>query len=273
MTGVVLSCTCDDENEMYKWLPDWLMTNTHSDFGTNPMCLVDGGPVDAKFVTPEYLGCQYMDIISMLIGFVCIYTFIIVFLGLLRVFRNEILVLYRTLVQKEHACLNYEFDLYIAFDDTDCRLFEWMVKTFCPQLESRCYNFFFPPRDIIPGYVKEQTIRENIEHSRCAIFFLTKTFAVGSDQWMSVEWSTAWQYYKEDRNRKLICVNYDQLRRRDIRNGSVKAVLTCGPSIDFCRNSNFIESCIAMIGPPISRSNAMRNIKPKFAGFREYSNE
>ena len=84
------------------------------------------------------------------------------------------------------------------------------------------------------------------------MFFLTKKFGEGSDLWMSLEWSTAWRYYTEDRNRKVICVNYDQLRRKDGRNGIVKALLVCGPCIDFCRSSNFIESCIEMVGPPMA---------------------
>ena len=274
MSGLVLSCTCDDKNEMYKWLPDWLLTNTNSALRSNHMCLVDGRLVDAIFVTSDYLGCRNLNIISMIIAFACVYIIIIVFLSILHIFRNEIFVLYRRFLQKDHVCHKYDFDLYIAFDDSDYRLFEWMVKTFCARLESCRYNIFFPPRDMSPGDAKENIIRESIGRSRCAIFFLTKTFAEGSDQWMSVEWSTAWQYYKEDRKRKVVCVNYDQLRRRDIKNDVVKAFVSCGACIDFCRNhrSNFIASCFAMIGSPMARSKAMGNVKPKFAGLRKSSN-
>ena len=75
MSGLVLACTCDDKNEMYKWLPDWLLANTKSGFESNPMCSVDGRLVDAKLVTPEYLGCRYMSNISMLYCF-CLYLHI-----------------------------------------------------------------------------------------------------------------------------------------------------------------------------------------------------
>ena len=266
MSGLVLLCACDDPNEMHMWLPDWLTKTDHS-ISSNPFCSVDGRLVDAKYVTHYYLGCN--NITTIYIALSCVLAFFVGILGILWFFRREISILYRRCLQKDFSLCNYDFDLYIAFDDSDEQLLGWTVRTFCPHLESRGYKIFLPPRDMSVGDTKEEIIRENICRSRCCIFFLNKAFVERFDQWMMIEWSTAWRYYMEDRHRNVICINYDQLRRRDVHISVLKAFMICGHYIDFCRNNKFLASCTEIIGPPMERTKAMRNIKPKFSGMRK----
>ena len=66
MSGLVLSCACDDPNEMHMWLPGWLTTENGLSPSSNPWCLVDGQLVDAKFVTYDFLGCHTSMLHSLL---------------------------------------------------------------------------------------------------------------------------------------------------------------------------------------------------------------
>ena len=265
ISDLTLSCKCDDPNEMHTWLPAWLTVDINISLSKNPSCLIDGQLIDAKYVTSEYLGCD--SIVSSIIIYVCVLAFMIGSLSFILYFRHELFIIYRRCVQNESVSCNYDFDLYIAFDDADEQLFAWIVRVFCPQLEYRGYSIFFPPRDMDIGDMKEEMIRENISRSRCCVFFLSKAFADESNQWILIEWLTAWQYYKEDRNRKIVCINYDQLRKKDIKINGLKAAMTCGLSIDFCRNPSFITSCIAFLGSPLLRVDiALRNRKPVFMG-------
>ena len=266
MSGLVLSCACDDPNKMHIWLPGWLTAENGNSLGRNPFCLVDGQLVDAKYVTCHYLGCNNIN--TAFIALSCVFAFCVGVLGILWIFRHEISVLYRRFQQKDFPLSKFNFDLYIAFDDSDEQLMEWTVRTFCSHLESRGYKIFLPPRDMGVGELKEEVIRENIRCSRCCIFFLNKIFVKGLDQWMMIEWSTAWWYYMKDRDRNLLCVNYDQIRLRDVHNSVLKAFIVSGHCIDFCRNNKFLASSMEIIGSPIESSKAMLNIKPTFSGLR-----
>ncbi|KAK3083000.1 hypothetical protein FSP39_011273 [Pinctada imbricata] len=118
--------------------------------------------------------------------------------------------------QREHCYKQYEYDIYISMDDGNELLLRWMLHRFCPALKKHGYKVYFPPRDMSVGCFREESIRKTIERSRCVIGFITLSFAREIDEWMALEWRIAWQKYISVYDRKLICINYDQLRYRDI---------------------------------------------------------
>ncbi|KAK3107835.1 hypothetical protein FSP39_023216 [Pinctada imbricata] len=262
----MLDCTCDDVNKMYKWLPDFIRSSG-STFNRTVHCNINGKTIDARIVTSKYLGCEDNFILDNIVILIALFLLLlsVVLLTLIFLFRFELFIVYRKIKQKEVVAETYLHDIYISMENENEILLRWVLHQFCPSLENRGYKVFLPPRDMGVGCFREEVTRQIIKCSRCVVVFLTASFANGDDDWMALEWRVAWQQYKMNDSKKLIIVNYDQMRYGDVDDYVLGKYLWWGTCLDFCTRRKFLQSIITEIGKPCTTSKRFDKIqKTKF---------
>ncbi|KAK3086749.1 hypothetical protein FSP39_022833 [Pinctada imbricata] len=262
MKGIRLSCTCEDE--MYKWLPEWLPRNV----SFSPHCYTGNEEMYAKNVSADILGCTtgIKDfVLNAVIPLLLASTLITTLFLVSYVYRYDIYVLYRQYRHKYYSGDEmYLYDIYISMDESHPTLMRWLVSKFLPFLQYKGYKTYVPTRDLTPGEVKEEGIVEAINYSRCTIVFLTSGFCEEDNIWMEVEWRNAWKHYKSDLCSKLIVVNFDLVRFQMIPYRPMKAILRFQNDTLFS-STKFIKDITKKIGSPIGKKRIHNaNRKPTF---------
>ena len=251
LQGLVLQCTCEDE--MYKWLPQWLKYGGEGNRG-KIFCNTRNRLVDVMDITDETLDCfeshllVYLSILSV-IGIAVIFTFI---------FRYELYILVRKYRERDSLNsqnLSFRYDAYFVMSDQNESLITWVLNTLCPILENKGYRCFIPIRDLTVGCIREEEIRARIHQSKAFITILTEESDFDLDTWMQIEWRCCWQTYKEFYSTRLVVINYDFVEASSLTNRNLKAITRLGFTVDFSNKNRFYKELLRQIGPPISNCN------------------
>jgi hypothetical protein len=218
---VILDCNCNN-----KWIKDWT-ENRHIQQCVNIsryFCEIGGKLVkidDASkndICKPErsYMSIYLSIILSILSIFILAATSTST--STLYLFRCEIYLLKRKYINRKlyHkiGCLS-KFDAFISLNEDYESLRLWVLNVLSKSLETSGYRIYVPWRDLPLGSVKEELILDAVVNTRNYIVIPCDYYKVGGTPWTQIEWKYIWHSFKEQLERNIIIVNFDQIEVGD----------------------------------------------------------
>ncbi|KAL3866576.1 hypothetical protein ACJMK2_043864 [Sinanodonta woodiana] len=242
--NLVLYCDCDSI-----WLSEWLeFREVESD--TVYCHTANHGRINAiyldKVLSDE---CQIKDFTTMIVC-ICIALLLILItvpIVLFNNFQHELTILFR---RQDNSDYNFEYDVYISFDDNNERLREWIRHTVLPFLENCGHRIYLPMRDALPGNVVEERVHELLRQTKCFVVVLSASYLCqrGRPQ-TDIEWKYAWDLYVKDRHRKIVIINFDHLSTSVVDPPQIKAFIRTGKVLNFGnRDGMHLNNIQAAIG-------------------------
>ena len=180
--------------------------------------------------------------------------FILVATSTLYLFRYEIYLLKRKYISRKlhHkiGCLP-KFDAFISFNEDNESLRIWVLSVLSKALETSGYRIYIPCRDLPLGLVKEELILDAVVNTRNYIVIPCDDYKVGGTPWTQIEWKYIWHSFKEQLERNIIIVNFDQIEVGDEMHKQLRAFIRLGHDIDFSNiNHNLMKEVKKRLGPP-----------------------
>jgi hypothetical protein len=157
-----------------------------------------------------------------------------------------------------------KFDAFISFNEDNESLRLWVLNVLSKALETSGYRIYVPCRDLPLGSVKEELILDAVVNTRNYIVIPCDYYKVGGTMWTQIEWKYIWHSFKEQLERNIIIVNFDQIEVGDKMYIQLRTFLRLGDDIDFSdRNHNLMKEVKKRLGPPLiaTFSNEIRNTK------------
>ncbi|KAK3085799.1 hypothetical protein FSP39_008835 [Pinctada imbricata] len=146
-------------------------------------------------------------------------------------------------------------------------LFAWINSKFVPSLEGHGYRLFLPYRDLEPGSIREEELRERMFHSKNVIVFLSEDYISDDSTWSVIEWRLAWNAYRSCHDKEIILINFDQMRACNVENVAAKAFIRLGLFVDFANKKHeLMKSIMNRLGNIFSsrQQRFFKNFKPTF---------
>ncbi|CAC5385243.1 unnamed protein product [Mytilus coruscus] len=157
-----------------------------------------------------------------------------------------------------------KYDVYISFDDGNPFLRFWVLNFLDSKLEQAGYLNFIPCRDTIPGDVTEENMISTINNCRNFLVIPSKTYEYDDNIWSKVEWKYIWNYFYNNKDRRIVIINYDLIDHPvDLK---LKAFIRLGLDIDFAnrRHIRLDEIKLKLGVPYCGKHSYIRNTKPEF---------
>ena len=223
-----LICDCDN-----LWIGRWL--RSYSAFN-KLSCYANGQVVSAHIVDEYYFQCNDVNDNSpffLLAGFLSVLASLLILTLLGLCFRYELLLLKRRYIQRQnYSTKDARFiDVFISLNDENEDVFNYVAHQVRERLLDSGYSVYIPWFDKTPGATNETEIPTAISFSCNYIVFVCEMYN-NSHQCQS-EFESIWLNYSADINCRLIIINFDALKPKDIHNRPLKACLRMGPVLDF----------------------------------------
>ena len=248
-----------DSNCSNKWIKDWTenrriqqCVNTSRYFceiGGKLVKIDDASKSDICKPERSYMSIYLSIILSILSIFILVAT------STLYLFRYEIYLLKRKYISRKlyHkiGCLP-KFDAFISFNEDNESLRLWVLSVLSKALETSGYRIYIPCRDLPFGSVKEELILDAVVNTRNYIVIPCDDYKVGGTPWTKIEWKYIWHSFKEQLERNIIIVNFDQIEVGDEMHKQLRAFMRLGHDIDFSNiNHNLMKEVKKRLGPPL----------------------
>ncbi|KAK3103539.1 hypothetical protein FSP39_019997 [Pinctada imbricata] len=258
---LVIDCECYSI-----WMKYW---KNKDDLSTSSKILCRNfDHIDIREMNEDLLDCRIAENTSVL--FYIILSSIATFLmGIIIIFlccRPEIYLLYRHHLlkrkEKPSECL---YDIYISFDETNMFIMKWVKWHLLPYLEEQEYKVFLPSRDILPGESKIAR-KSAIEKCRTYVVFVTLKssecwteeddaddgyFTFSDESLAEMEFSDILINFKADKTKRVVVINFENVKLKNIKNRYLKAYSRTRDMIDITnRKENIFCALTKKIGPP-----------------------
>ncbi|CAC5387154.1 unnamed protein product [Mytilus coruscus] len=240
--NISIECDC---NSM--WMKRWMNKQMVHDcyFGKEILCKIGSKYITLINLTRDQI-CPEEDFKSVFYGFIfaLISTHAVVISLLCFKFRYEIFLIYRKIGLRnyEKCTEDLTYDAYFSFDGEIYELRVWMSKILLRYLEKRGYRIFYPLRDCILGYPREEDICRKISQSATFIVFLSQSFLDSPN--LRSEWKYIWHSYKENTYKQLIVINFDDMEPIDVDDDRMKAFVRLSYYFEFFNTNSKLLSDI-----------------------------
>lgn len=233
----VIKCNCN-----HLWIKTWLENKNAArcDGKTLVICNTDNGHIPIVSMNKGDLCATsriYFKIMSITFGVIAMLTFVLSIISYH--YRYEIYLVCRQLKSisnKVNAVCKY--DVYFSFDDGNPFLRYWILNFLDAKLKQEGYRNFIPCRDTIPGDVEEENMINTITNSRIFLVILSKTYEDYDNIWTNLEWKYIWNYFYNNKDRKIVIINYDLIDCPvDLR---LKAFIRLGLDVDFANRRHIL---------------------------------
>ena len=244
--GHPLVCDCDNI-----WIGRWLRSySAHNKLS----CYANSQIVSAHVVDENYLQCNAFDDRSpfiLLAGFLSVLVSLFVLTLLGYCFRYELLVLKRRCFHKEqHPNTDKIFDVFVSMNEDNHDVFMYVASQVRERLLDLGYSVFIPWFDKVPGASDETEVTTAISYSMNFVIFMCEMY--NSSKWCQSEFEMIWSKYSADSRSKLIIINFDALKTKDVHSRPLKACLRAGTVLDFkLRADKLLDRLVRSVGPCI----------------------
>ncbi|CAG2213312.1 unnamed protein product [Mytilus edulis] len=247
--NISIDCDCNSW-WMKRWIEKQKQINHGCYFGKEILC-----KIGSKYIAPSNLTrdqvCPEEDngFKSTFYSFIfaLMSTHAVVISLLCFKFRYEIFLIYRKKWLKfnksyENFSDDLTYDAYFSFDGEIYELRLWMSKILLRYLEKRGYKVFYPLRDCIVGYPREEDICRKISQSATFIVFLSQSFLDSPN--LRSEWKYIWHSYKENKYKQLIVINFDDMEPIHVEDDRMRAFVRLSYYFEFFNTNSKLLSDI-----------------------------
>ncbi|XP_076078082.1 protein toll-like [Mytilus galloprovincialis] len=239
--NISIDCECNSM-WMERWVKNQMSHNCY--LGKEILC-----KIGSKYITLSNLTSVRDQICpeeSVPFGFIfaLISTHAVVISFLCFKFRYEIFLIYRKIGKRnyEKCTDDLKYDAYFSFDGELYELRLWTSKILLRYLEKRGYKVFYPLRDCILGYPREEDICRKISQSATFIVFLSHSFLDSPN--LRSEWKYIWHSYKENKYKQLIVINFDDMEPIHVEDDRMRAFVRLSYYFEFFNTNSKLLSDI-----------------------------
>ncbi|KAL4223685.1 hypothetical protein ACF0H5_017153 [Mactra antiquata] len=253
MRNLVIRCDCNST-----WIQTWVHSKPCNSSYVFFMCDVpDHGLMPALSFNADELNCfstNYFLLATWIVG-------VLIVLMLLSVtayyLRYEILILYLRIrkLKFNKVVPQYNYDVFISYNDNDDSVRMWVEKTLLYCLQREKYSIFLPNRDLVIGGDRNMEVNAAILNSRNALVVLSDSYTEqredGMRPWTENEWKFSWNNFKTYVCKNIVLVNFDHASPSDIEYPPIRAYLRVGCTVCFKNNKRcIIQEIRTKLGPP-----------------------
>lgn len=261
-TNISIDCDCS----MFRWVSSWLKVHRINTTSYSLKCLVNGNRYSIADMGNYMYDCETEETYTLVI-ITSVLSFLVIFIFYLyRKYSMNAYVFYlRKRRVKDVKDSSFLSDVYISMLGNNDYLQNYIIRHFLPMLEEHGYNVYYPLRDSLVGYPKEELMLRNLQDSRNYVFFITSITDTFSESFEFLEWTRAWDKYREDFQRNIILINFDLVRASEVKDSRLRAYIVMGNYVDIC-DRNIYKKVLNFIGAPLVKlpKNCKIASKPKF---------
>ncbi|XP_063404472.1 protein toll-like [Mytilus trossulus] len=258
-----IKCECK-----HMWIKDWLHNKNAAkcENKTLVICVKDSGQIPMLSINRDDLCVTSIITYQTLSIILCVLSILMFVVSvILYYYRYEIYLLVRHIKSKSNkiSVIN-KYDVYFSFDDDNPFLRYWVFNFLDLKLKQAGYRNFIPCRDTLPGAVHEENMINKITNSRNFLIILSKTYEDDDNIWMKLEWKYIWHHFYNNRDRRIVIINYDLIDRPvDLK---LKAFIRLGLDVDFANRRHILMDEVKLrLGLPYCAQQIyIKNSKPKF---------
>lgn len=257
-----IDCDCS----LLRWVSSWLKVHRINTTGYSLKCLVSGNRYSVTDMDNYMYDCETEETYTLVIITSVLSFLIIFFFYLYQKYSMNAYVFYlRKRRVKDLKDSSFPNDVYISMLGNNDYLQHYIIRHFLPMLENQGYDVYYPLRDNLGGHPKEELMIRNLQDSRNYVFFITSITNTFSESFEFLEWSRAWDKYREDFQRNIILINFDLVRALEVKDSRLQAYIVMGNCVDIC-DRNIYQKVMKYIGAPLAKLPRNRKIasKPMF---------
>ncbi|XP_069114142.1 protein toll-like [Argopecten irradians] len=262
---LTILCSCDNT-----WFGEWLTMHEKEKGDQNQFwCHTTSGKEAPEVVTRQFLDCDEPSMLPKWITIaLALLTSLIIGISLIvKLFKYEIYLVFRTFRNKQKKYPDMDYDVYISYDDTDAEVNKWVMNTLLPSLERDGYHVCIPARDFNVGVPYEEDITHFMGRSKFVVVVLSKNETC---VFWDMEWKQVWFSYTSYTIKDIILVNFDMFEYDSVSHPVLRAFVRLGKYFDF---ANMDKALIMNIKKKLGCSGKKsRQIKNEFSNCRTQFN-
>ncbi|XP_033755678.1 slit homolog 3 protein-like [Pecten maximus] len=252
-----LTIVCDCSNT---WYGEWIKMHKNEKGHNMFWCHTENNVKEApEVVTKEFLDCSKPSMLSKWITVaLAILTSLILGISLIvKVFKYEIYLLFRTLRNKYKTYPDMYYDVYVSYDETTDEINKWIMNGLLPALEQDGYRVCIPARDFNVGVPHEDEIADFMGRSKFVLMLVSKN---EKNVFWDLEWKRAWYSYTSYKIQNIILINFDMAEYDCVTHPVLRAFIRLGMCIDFANmDQSLIQDIKKMLGFPTRKKIRLEN--------------
>lgn len=137
-------------------------------------------------------------------------------------------------------------------NENNDKIRQWVIRFLDKSLRLTRYKTFIHCRDESVGVNREEALISKIHCSKNYIIILCEKYSTSKAHCTTIEWKLIWNSFRENTDKQIIILNFDQMDSCDVENTRLRAFLCVGLDIDFSnRNYQLLKSVKKRLGDPL----------------------